>query len=77
MLDLEEKGTMDAIGMLRIISESTLDINKELCASFVDGQKTLEHVNWTKLMHILKETGTDWHKRRMISKQYMKQGVKV
>jgi hypothetical protein len=63
--------------MLRIISDLTLDINKELCACFVDGQKTFEHVNWTKLMHILKEIGTDWHKRRMISKLYMEQGVKV
>jgi hypothetical protein len=62
--------------MLRIISERTLDINKELCACFVDWQKTFEHVNWTKLMHVVKETGTDRHKGR-ISKLYMKQGVKV
>jgi len=63
--------------MLRIISERTVDINKELCPCFADWQKALEHVKRTKLMHILKETGTDWHKRRMISKLYMKQGVKV
>ena len=68
---------MDETEKLRIISEQTLDINKELCACCVDWQKALEQVNWTKLMHILKETGTDWHKRRLISKLYMKQGVKV
>jgi len=50
-----------------------VDINKEVCACFA----ALEHVKWTKLMHILKETGNDWQKRRMISKLYMKQGVKV
>jgi len=33
----------------------------------VDWQKALEDVNWTKLMPILTETGTDWHKRRMIN----------
>jgi hypothetical protein len=30
------KGTRDAIGMLRIISERTLDIDVELCACFID-----------------------------------------
>jgi hypothetical protein len=33
------KGTRDAIGMLRIVSERTLDIDEELCACFIDWQK--------------------------------------
>jgi hypothetical protein len=37
-------------GMLRIISERTLEIDAELCVCFEDWQK-----NWTKLMQILKE----------------------
>jgi hypothetical protein len=52
------KGTSDAIGMLRIISERTLDIDEELCACFIDWQKAFDHVNWTKLMQILKGTGS-------------------
>jgi hypothetical protein len=48
-----EKGTRDAIGMLRIISELTLDIDEELCACFIDWQKAFDLVNWTKLMQIL------------------------
>jgi hypothetical protein len=36
------KGTRDAIGMLRIISEQTLDIDEELCACFIDWQKTFD-----------------------------------
>jgi hypothetical protein len=44
------KGTRDAIGMLRIISERTLVIEKELCACFIDWQKAFDRVNWTKLM---------------------------
>jgi hypothetical protein len=53
------KGTRDAIGMLRIISEQTLEIDEELSVCFIDWQKAFERVNWTKLMQILKETGID------------------
>jgi hypothetical protein len=70
------KGTRDAIGMLRIISEQTLDIVVELCACFTDWQKAFDHVNETKLMQILKGTATDWHKRRVISKLYVDQNAK-
>jgi hypothetical protein len=71
------KGTMDAIGMLRIISERTLDIDEELCACFIDWQKAFDRVNCTKLMQILKGTGIDWCERRFISKLYMEQSVKI
>jgi hypothetical protein len=72
-----EKGTRDAIGMLRIISERTLDIDKKLCACFIDWQKAFDRVNWTKLMQILKGIWIDWRERRLISKLYMEQSVKV
>jgi hypothetical protein len=49
----------DAIGMLRIISELTLEIEKELSVCFIDWQKAFDRVNWTKLMQILKEIGFD------------------
>jgi hypothetical protein len=55
------KGTRDAIGMLRMISERSLDIDEEKLTCFIDWQKACGHVNWTKLMLILKEllsTGT-------------------
>jgi hypothetical protein len=71
------KGTRVAIGMLRIISERILDIGEELCACFIDWQNTFDRVNWTKLMQILKETGIDWRERRLISKLYMEQSVKI
>jgi hypothetical protein len=71
------KGTRDAIGMLRIISERTLDIYEELCACFIDWQKAFDRVSWTKLMQILKGIGIDWRERRLISKLYMEQCVKV
>ena len=53
--------------MMRIIAERT----------FIDWQKAFDHVNWTKLMQILKISGIDWHGRRLISKLYVDQRVKV
>jgi hypothetical protein len=47
------KGTRGAIGMLRIISERTLEIDEELSVCFIDWQKAFDRVNWTKLMQIL------------------------
>jgi hypothetical protein len=72
-----ERKTDNAIGMLRKISERTLDIDDELCACFIDRQKTIDRVNWTKLMQILKGIGIDWRERRLISKLYMEQSVKI
>jgi len=71
------KGTRDAIGMFRIISERTLEIDEELCVCFIDWQKMFDRVNWTKLMQILKGNGIDWCERRLISNLYMAQSVKV
>ena len=45
-LDVERKGAMDAIGMLRIITEGNMDIDEELFACFIDLQKTFDRVNW-------------------------------
>ena len=57
-LDLE-KGTRDAVGMLRIIAERTLEIDAELRVCFIDWQKAFDRVNWTELTQILKGAGID------------------
>ena len=36
-----------------------------------------DHAKWTKSMQILKGTGIIWHKRRLVSKLYMDQSVKL
>jgi hypothetical protein len=54
-----------------------LDINEELCVCFIDWQKVFECVNWTKLMKILKVTGTSWCKGSLISQLYWDQSVKL
>jgi len=71
------KGIRDAIGMLRIISERTLEIDEDLCVCFIDWKQTFDRVNWTKLMQILEGTGIDWHERRLISNWYMAQSVSM
>jgi hypothetical protein len=72
-----QKCTKDAIGMLRIISERTLEIDAELCVCFTGWQKEFDRFKWTKLMQILRGTGIDWRERRLISNFYMAQRVKV
>jgi hypothetical protein len=71
------KGTRDAVGILRIISERTLEVDEELCVCFIDWQKAFDRVSWTTLMQILEVTGIDWRERRLISNLYMAQSVKV
>jgi hypothetical protein len=71
------KGIRDAIGMLRIISERTLEMDEELSVCFINRQKAFDRVNWTKLIQILKETRIDWRERRLIRNLYMVQSVKV
>jgi hypothetical protein len=70
-------GTRDAIGMLRIIAERTLEIDAELCVCFMDWQKAFDRVNWTKLMQILKGNDIDWREGRLISNLCMAQSVNV
>jgi len=71
------KGTRDAVGMMRIIAERTLEIDEALCVCFIDWQKAFDRVNWSKLMQILKRTGIDWRERRLIGKLYMDQRNEV
>jgi hypothetical protein len=65
------KATRDAMGMLRIISERTLEIDAEVCVCFIDWQNAFDRVNWTKLMQILKAASIDWCERRWFSNLYM------
>ena len=57
-------GTMGAIGMLKIASKRTLDIDGKLCVFFINWQKEFDRVNWSKLMQILKEMGIVWREKK-------------
>jgi hypothetical protein len=52
------KGTTDASGMLRIISERTSDIGEEICICFIDWQKAFNRVKCTQFKGDIKEK---WH----------------
>ena len=63
--------------MQRIISERSLDVEEELCECFIDWQGAFERINLIKLLQILKGTGFERRERRLISKLYMEQSVKL
>jgi hypothetical protein len=65
------KGSREVIVMLSMVLERTLEIDEGLCSCFIDWQKILDHVKWTKLIQILQETGVDWHERRLIGELYI------
>jgi hypothetical protein len=69
------EGNREAIGILRIMPERTLDIDEELCVYLTHWPKASDRVNRTKSMQILKELG--WRERRLISKLYMDHSVKL
>ena len=71
------KGTRDAIGMIRAITERVQDTKEKICVAFIDWQKAFDRVNWKKLLTILKEIGVDWRDRRLILNLYLGQQVKV
>jgi hypothetical protein len=68
------KGTRDVIGLLRIISERTLDRNLCLLRRLAE---SILPCKVDKIDGILKKIGIDWRDRRLISKFSMDQSVKV
>lgn len=70
-------GSRDAIGMLRIIPQRTLDIEEDLYECFIDWQKAFERINGTKLLQIIEANCVDWRERGLISKVHVGQSVKL
>ena len=70
-------GTRDAIGVMRMIMERNLEVNKEVYICFVDFEKAFDRVNWVKMMTILKDIGIDIRDRRLIWNLYSKQSAVV
>src|ERR1051325_1310566 len=66
-------GTRDAIGVMRVLCERSLEHGNEVYICFVDFEKAFDRVNWVKMMEVLKSLNVDWRDRRMISQLYMKQ----
>jgi hypothetical protein len=70
-------GTREAIGVMRMVCERSLELGNEVFVCFVDFEKAFDRVNWTKMMEVLKKLGVDWKDRRMISSLYMEQTATV
>ena len=70
-------GTRDAVGVVRMLCERSLELDNEVFICFVDFEKAFDRVNWVKMMDILKIIGVDWRDRRLISNLYMNQIVTV
>ena len=65
------RGARDAIAMMRVIGERSLEHEQEMFTCFIDFEKAFDMVRWDKLLEILKKIGVDWKDRRLISELYM------
>src|SRR6476619_177158 len=70
-------GTRDAIGVMRMICERSVEFGNTVYICFVDLEKEFDRVNLEKMMKVLQSIGVDWSYRRMISELYMNQEAVV
>src|SRR2546426_9445769 len=70
-------GTCEAIGILRMLCERSLELDNEVFVCFVDFEKAFDRVNLVKLLEVLKRIGVDWRDRRLIGSLYMEQMATV
>ena len=70
-------GTRDAIGVMRVVCERSLEHWNDVYICFVDFEKAFDRVNWVRMMETLKGLGIDWRDRRMIHQLYMNQNAVV
>ncbi|KAL1446126.1 hypothetical protein WDU94_014018 [Cyamophila willieti] len=71
------KGTRDAMGCMRMISERMMDVNKDVYVCFIDWEKAFDRVEWNILLRVLKEIELNWKDRRLIRELYKGQKVVV
>ena len=70
-------GTRDAIGTLRVLTERSLEVDRDVYVCFVDYKKAFDRVDWYKLMRVLRRLGVDYRDRRLIGNLYMGQTFTV
>src|SRR5580698_10282718 len=66
-------GTREAIGVVRMPCERSIEHNNDVYICFVDFEKAFDRVNWVKMMDALKSIGVDWRDRRLIRELYIGQ----
>ena len=70
-------GTRDAIGVMRMMCERSLEHGNDLYVCYVDFEKAFDRVRWDKMMQILKELKVDWRDRALVADLYMRQEAVV
>ena len=70
-------GTREAIAVMRVLGERSIEHNQPVYVCFVDYEKAFDRVDWPRLMSILKDLGVDWRDRRIITTLYMGQTASV
>ena len=53
-------GTRDAIGVMRVLIERSLEHDNEVYVCFVDFEKAFDRVVWSKLLKLLSEIGVEF-----------------
>jgi len=53
------RGTRDAIGVMKCLSERSIEFNQDLYVCFIDYEKAFDRVNRRKVMEILHNIGVD------------------
>lgn len=70
-------GTREAIGIMRVICERSLEHGNDVFICFVDFEKAFDRIDWKRMLEILKRIGIDWRDRRLIMNLYMNQKAAV
>src|SRR5215469_16988953 len=70
-------GTRDAIGVMRMLCERSLEYGNDIYVCYVDFEKAFDRVKWDKMMQVLKELKVDWKDRIMIKDLHIRQEAVV
>ena len=64
-------GTREAIGMIRMLSERSIEHDNDVHVCLVDFEKAFDRVEWVKMMETLASIQVDWRDRKLIRELYM------
>ena len=70
-------GTREAIGVMRVICERSIEHGNDVFICFVDFEKAFDRINWVLMLKMLRNIGVDWKDRRLIMNLYMNQKAVV
>lgn len=70
-------GTREAIGVMRMLCERSIEHGNDVYICFVDFEKAFDRVNWAKMMEVLTAIQVDWRDKRLIMELYMGQEAVV